>query len=172
MVKVNISIGKKQAVLATLFLGIVIGAISVIAYGTTNPAVFGHDAGEIEGVVREGVFLSAPITVYDGTADMSSFFDVSNMVSSPSPPSDVQEVLLKTYLKTDSAFGSTAKFEYWLAISPPMLEQTISQIINSGTSTEESTLTWLPLTDSGTFQYRCSVSGANSRCRVKVYGFR
>jgi len=173
MGNIHITIGRKEAVFFTLAIAIVISGLGVIAYNSGGPAsTFGHDAGELEGVIREGVLLTLPVTVYDDTANSNSFFDAGAMASNPAPPADIKEVLLKTYLKTDPAYGSSAKFEYWLAISPPMNPQTISSITNENAGTEESTLTWLPLTDSGTFQYRCSVSGANSRCRVKVFGFR
>ena len=81
MGNIHITIGRKEAVFFTAVAVLIISGLGVIAYNSGGPAAtFGHDAGELEGVVREGVFLSSPVTVYDGTADINSFFDVSSMV--------------------------------------------------------------------------------------------
>ena len=90
MVNINIAIGKKEAIFFTAIAVLIIGIIGVNAYGSGGPAAtFGHDAGELEGVIGESVLIAVPVTVYDDTASISSFYDVTTMPSSPSPPSDV-----------------------------------------------------------------------------------
>jgi hypothetical protein len=63
---INIQIQKKDLWLLAAIMIVLIGAGYVIAYGSGQPTVHGHDAGEIEG--SGGIsFLGTPIQILDET---------------------------------------------------------------------------------------------------------
>ncbi len=51
---INFSIEKKDLLILSAVLVFLIGAGFAIAYGTSNPAIMGHTAGEIEGMAIQG----------------------------------------------------------------------------------------------------------------------
>jgi hypothetical protein len=174
---VSIKIGKKESLILILFIGTIIGALGVIAYGTNNPSVFGHDIGEIDGVIGEAIFLQNTATVHDGNQDVSIIqFNLNsiNDLYKPDPTKDVKEILIKTHLETPPQ-DSIVEIKYYLPLTPPISPKIIlhARSFDLGNKETQTNLVWLPVKDNA-FSYGCEMydSSLSQNCKIEILAYR
>ena|SRR3989338_6623263 len=97
--KIEVNVSKKVAFSVIGAVLVLAGAIVAIAYGTSNPANFGHSAGEVEGA-SFGDWI--PVTNYETTQTAQT----DGIVIADVEPGEDYATLLKGYINNNQLVQS------------------------------------------------------------------
>lgn len=166
-------VSNKFFYLAVVFLVLLFVSLGVLAYGTNDPAVLGHSAGEIEGVAGEAVILTPVKDLSPGGILLVSTTLTVDVATISEIPDDAKELLfLVAAHPTTEDNGALVYYGYSGTINRLLLFADEGLTGSDGLSNTE--LVWLPL-QGGKIDFRFEpMSGAtpSASFNLVVQGYR
>jgi len=169
-IKINVSRPNTYLISAMIFIAI--GVFIAQAYGTNDPTTFGHDAGELEGVIREATWIDSPVAIISTTttglhsiAAGSTVVGTGNFVL----PSDTKEVLLDGWFRPNAGDGNLMEIDLILPAGPSGTRVFLIGHSSNTHNAEVNNLAWVPLDENGELDLQVYTVGATAIVRIQAY---